>query len=385
MIHNSAFDDIRPYYDEEVPEAMKRIASSQFFPLISQFVFPHKTVEDARKLVANLSTTDEFQHQVMYYANKQIISRTIDEFCVNGMERINTTEKYLFISNHRDIMLDASLLQSALDEAGHRSTQITFGSNLMQGQAVIDIGKANKMFRVEREGNMKDLYKSSLHLSDYIRFVITQSHESVWIAQRSGRTKDGLDKTDQGLIKMLCLSCRSDKVNALAELHIVPVSVAYEWESCDVLKALELYESQFAKYTKKPSEDLNSILTGITQRKGRVHFEVCEPITETEINSLSSLTNNEYHKEVAHIIDRRIINAYRLFPNNFIAYDIRYGTNRYSDRYTAEQKLCFEKHLQKLEKYTTCDMDRLTDIFLSIYSNPIVSKQQFAQTTHRAL
>lgn len=380
MTNDQDFEDIRPYRDEEIPAAMQRIAASPFFPLIAEFVFPESTVEQARSLVAGLTTTDEFQHKVMYFANKQIINRTIDEFSVGGMERLDTAERYLFMSNHRDIMLDASLLQSALDARGHRSTQITFGSNLMQGQTVIDIGKANKMFRVERGGNMKDLYKSSLHLSDYIRRTITKSRESVWIAQRGGRTKDGKDKTDQGLIKMLCMSCRDDKIAALSELHIVPVAVAYEWEPCDILKALELYESQFAKYTKKPGEDLNSILTGIMQQKGRVRFEVCEPIAAAELESLSPLTNNDYHKEVAHIIDRRIISAYRLFPNNYIAYDIRYGTSRYCNEYTAEEKARFESRLRMLDKYTTCDMDRLCDIFLGIYSNPIVSKRQLLET-----
>lgn len=376
MIHNPDFDDIRPYYDEEINEAMRRLTKSQFFPLVAGYVFPEKSVEQVAKLVNELSTIDEFQTSVMYFANKQIIKRSITEFTVGGMEGLNTAQKYLFVSNHRDIMLDASLLQLALYEHGHTSTQITFGANLMQGQTVIDIGRANKMFRVERAGNMKDFYKSSSHLSEYIRFVLTEEHESVWIAQRNGRTKNGLDKTDQGIIKMFCMSRRDDKVAALAELNIVPVSVSYEWEPCDVLKALELYESQFAKYTKKPGEDLNSILTGITQYKGRVHFQVCQPITTAELESLSHLTNNEYHKEVASMIDRRIIDAYRLFPNNYIAYDIRYGTKKYADKYTKEQATAFHDYMKKLLKYNTCDLDQLIDIFLSIYSNPIISKQQ---------
>jgi len=376
MIHNNTFDDIRPYYDEEIPEAMKRLTESSFFPMIAQFVFPDKSVEEVRDYVGGIKTINEFQVKVMYYVNKQIIRRSITEFTVGGMEGLDASQKYLFVSNHRDIMLDASLLQLALYEHGHTSTQITFGANLMQGQTVIDIGRANKMFRVERAGNMKDFYKSSSHLSEYIRFALTEEHESVWIAQRNGRTKDGLDKTDQGIIKMFCMSRQNDKVAALAELNIAPVAVAYEWEPCDVLKALELYESQFAKYTKKPGEDLNSILTGITQQKGRVHFQVCQPITAAELESLSCLTNNEYHKEVAAMIDRRIIDAYRLFPNNYIAYDLRYGTNKYANQYTKEQEAAFHDHLKALQKYNTCDLDQLTEIFLSIYSNPIISKRQ---------
>lgn len=145
-------------------------------------------------------------------------------------------------------------------------------------------------------------------------------------------------------------------------------------EPCDVLKTLELYESQFTKYTKKPGEDLNSILTGILQRKGHVHFELCEPLTDVELHAYDGLTNNEYHRAVSHLIDRRIVNAYRLYPNNFIAYDLRYGTQQYGDMYTEEEKEQFLKHLNTLEKYDTCDIDRLKDIFLGIYSNPILNK-----------
>lgn len=375
MKHNPLFDDIRPYYEEEIGEAMRRIANSRFFPLLADYVFPGRDLGDVRRMVSSLSTTDDFQRKVMYLANRQIIERSITDFSVAGTERINPTKPYLFVSNHRDIMLDASLLQNVLLDHGHPTAQITFGANLMQGQTVIDIGRSNKMFRVERGGNMKDFYKSSMHLSEYIRFVIRDCGESVWIAQRNGRTKNGVDKTDQGIIKMFCMSRSDDKIAALAELNVVPVAVSYEWESCDVLKSLELYESQFAKYTKKPGEDLNSILTGITQQKGRVHFEICEPITADDLLPLADMTNNDYHKAVASIVDRRIITAYRLFPNNYIAYDLRYGTNKYASMYSQAEKAQFEKYMERLTRYETCDMGQLMDIFLSIYSNPVVSKR----------
>lgn len=376
MRHNPDFDDIRPYYEEEIPAAMQRIAASEFFPLLADFVFPHQSVESVREMVAGLKTTDDFQRRVMYPANEQILKRTTDSFTVTGFDRITPAQPYLFVSNHRDIMLDASLLQYALVGRGHATAQITFGANLMRGQTVIDIGRANKMFRVERGGNMKDFYRSSLHLSHYIRYVLTECGESVWIAQRNGRTKNGIDRTDQGIVKMFCLSRRDDKIAALADLHIVPVAVSYEWESCDVLKALELYESQFAKYTKKPGEDLNSILTGITQRKGRVCFEICEPITEADLAPFVPLTENEYHKAVAELIDRRILAAYHLFPNNYIAYDLRYGTSRYADHYTTEERTAFEQRLHGLLDYDTCDLDNLTDIFLGIYANPVRMKNE---------
>jgi hypothetical protein len=270
-------------------------------------------------------------------------------------------------------MLDASLLQNFLIKNGFDTTEITFGANLMTNPLVVDIGKSNKMFRVERPGgNIKEFYKSSMHLSEYIRHTITEKHQSVWIAQRNGRTKDGVDRTDQGIIKMFCMSKLSDKIKALSELHIVPVSISYEWESCDVLKALELYQSQYAKYTKKPGEDINSILTGILQHKGQVHIELCAPISKAELSVHEKLTNNEYHKAVAQLIDNRINTAYRLYPNNYIAHDIRYGSTKYNDLYTPEQFNAFTERLNKLEFYSdTCDLDQLKDIFLGIYSNPV--------------
>ncbi len=375
IIKNPKFDDIRPYYEDEIPAAMKRIAASSSFPLLSSYVYPDEAVKDVRERVANFKTVREFQQETMSLMNKRVIDLTISDFSCTGLERLSKDKSYLYVSNHRDIVLDSSLLQYFLNANGYDTTEITFGANLMMNQLVVDIGKSNKMFKVERPGgNIKEFYKGSKHLSEYIRYVIKEKKQSVWIAQRNGRTKDGNDSTDQGIIKMFCLSEPEDKIKALADLHIVPVSISYEWESCDILKALELYESQYTKYTKKPGEDLNSILTGIIQYKGQVHIEICQPISKAELSSLDSLTKNEYHKAVASLIDSRIHTAYRLYPNNYIAHDIRYGNTRYQDMYTVEQRLAFEHHLSKLDKYDTCDMEQLRDIFLGIYSNPVDNK-----------
>lgn len=369
----SKFDDIRPYCEAEIPAAMQRIANCEVFPLLASFVYPDEPVEAVRRRVAGFTTTRKFQTDTMSRANEQIIKRSISQFSCDGLGQIKPEKHYLYVSNHRDIMLDASLLQYFFVQNGMDTTEITFGANLMMNPVVIDIGKANKMFRVERPGGgMKEFYESSLHLSEYIRYVITEKGQSVWIAQRNGRTKDGLDATDQGIIKMFGMSGTTDKVNAMAELNIVPVAVSYEWESCDILKALELYESQNRKYTKKPGEDLNSILTGILQYKGRVHFQICNPIDISELAQFEHQTNNEYHQSVAHLIDTRINQAYRLYPNNFIAHDLLYGNARYCDRYTAEEKSKFLKRLSRLDQYEeTCDLDRLRDLFLSIYANPV--------------
>ena len=371
----SKFDDIRPYNAEEFPEAMQRIANSSSFPILASFVYPGEPLEEVRQRIANYKNVYEFQSQTMSRVNERVIEESISEFTCSGIERLIRDKHYLFVSNHRDIMLDASLLQYFLLTQDFDTTEITFGANLMSSQLVIDIGKCNKMFKVERPGgSIKDFYRSSLHLSEYIRYAILEKHQSVWIAQRNGRTKDGIDATDQGIIKMFCMSRPDDKIQALSELNIVPVAVSYEWESCDILKAIELYQSQYTKYIKKPGEDLNSILTGLLQRKGRVHFELCEPIKDEELMQYDHLTNNEYHKAVAQLIDSRINPAYRLWPNNYIAHDLRYGSKVFQSFYTKEQREAFLRRLSHLDKYDDCDLDQLKDIYLSIYSNPVERK-----------
>ena len=373
MIRDPKFDDIRPYYEEEIPAAMQRIADSDIFPLLASFVYPTEPFEEIRNRIRSFKTVREFQHDTMSRVNEQVIARSISDFSVSGLERLSPDKHYLFISNHRDIMLDASLLQYYFVKNGFDTTEITFGANLMMHPVVIDVGKCNKMFKVARPGgDFKEFYRNSMHLSEYIRHTITEKGQSVWIAQRNGRTKNGIDQTDQGIIKMFCMSEHKDKIKALAELNLVPVAISYEWESCDILKALELYESQFTRYTKKPGEDLNSILTGILQPKGRVHIALCQPIRMAELSAFEGQTNNEDHKSVARLIDSRINIAYRLYPNNYIAHDMLYGNTRYQSMYTEQEYEQFRKHLLKLDRYEeTCDIERLREIFIGIYANPI--------------
>lgn len=375
-METSKFEDIRPYFDEEIPSAMARIADSELFPLISSYVFPDRNMEEVRAQIRNIKTINQFQHEVMSVVNEQVIQRSMTKFSYNGMERLDPNKRYLFVSNHRDIMLDSSLLQYILHINGHETSEITFGANLMCHPLVIDIGKSNKMFKVERGGNMKDFYQSSLLHSEYIRHAIVEKNQSVWIAQRNGRTKDGVDHTEPGLIRMFASSMPGDKLKALSDLNIVPISISYEWETCDILKALELYESRFTKYVKKPGEDLNSILTGIVSDKGHVHIEICEPINVDELQLFESLTKQEYVKAVARLIDKKINASYHLHPNNYIAFDIRYGTKRYEDRYSQKEKQAFCQRLKELSNYEGCELDILMDIFLGIYANPINSRSK---------
>lgn len=228
-MEKTQFDDIRPYNAEEIPAAMVRIANSSSFPLLASYVYPDEPLEAVRKRIAGYKTVRDFQTETMLIVNERVIEHSIKEFTCSGIDKLSRERHYLFVSNHRDIMLDSSLLQYYFVTQDFETTEITFGANLMINQLVIDIGKCNKMFKVERPGNnIKDFYRSSRHLSDYIRYVITEKGESAWIAQRNGRTKDGNDVTDQGVIKMFCMSCAEDKIKAIDDLHIVPIAVSYE-------------------------------------------------------------------------------------------------------------------------------------------------------------
>ena len=366
------FDDIRPYIDAEIPAAMQRIVSDKYFPLVCSFLFPEMPLQTVAALVGSCRTVEEFQTRVMYKVIYSIAEKTTSGLSVSGMERLDPEKDYLFISNHRDIMLDAAFLQVLLSEAGRRTSEITFGANLMQGQLVIDVGRCNKMFRIERPSTVtsaRDFLKKSQYASEYIRYAITRKKESVWIAQRNGRTKDGKDLTDQGIIKMFNLSGGEDRVQSLAELNLAPLSISYEWEPCDQLKALELYaRSSGQPYIKKPGEDLNSILTGITQPKGRVHLTVCEPIRREELEPFCEYSNPDFNKAVADLVDSRIRAGYRLYPNNYIAADLLAGKRAHS--YTDAEKEAFEKHIGEItEEYP----EELRDILLRIYASPVMA------------
>ncbi|MDR3297621.1 MAG: glycosyltransferase [Prevotellaceae bacterium] len=343
---------------------MKRIAGSEYLPAMARFVFPNKSVDEVRAIVLGCATTEDFQARVMLHFNEQVIENSIATYSYSGIERLARDRYYLFVSNHRDIVLDASLLSQALYVQGFRSLAITFGSNLMSSQLLIDIGKSNKMFKVVRNDIPREFYKNSLHLSEYIRQLITAKQESVWIAQRNGRTKNGNDATEQGLIKMFCMSGGSDLVQAVDELNVVPVAVSYEWEPCDMLKTKELLHTRNGeKYVKQKDEDFISVLTGITQAKGNAHFAIGEPLRRDELLPLrNGAAPNVFYKRVADLLDARIYSIYRLHASNYVAHDLRSSTSKYADKYSSQDK---EKFLQRLK----CAADE--PIFLNIYANPV--------------
>lgn len=372
---DNKFDDIRPYTDGELPAAMGRIVNDDNFPAIASYIFPDRPLEEVRALVKGLRSTYGLQTQVMKPMTERVISSSTDGFSYAGLEELDSSLPYLFIANHRDIMLDSTFLQYVLLANGRSTSEITFGSNLMSSSLLVDVGKSNKMFRVVRGGSIKDFYRNSMHLSEYIRYAVTVKGHSIWIAQRNGRTKDGNDMTDKGIINMFCMSCKDNLLKALSELNIAPLSVSYEWEPCDVLKTLEMYASRFGTYVKKKGEDLNSILTGLTQQKGHVHMEFCRPLSYEELCMVTDNSRSECYNLVARIIDRRLWDAYRLYPNNYIAHDILHKETKFSDRYSKAQHEAFLNRLMTLEKFRDYDLSVLREIFLKIYATPVDNKE----------
>jgi hypothetical protein len=369
---NTKFDDIRPYVDAEIPAAMKRIVESEYLPAIAKFIFPDKELSEVQKILRGYTNIRDFQIETMYEFNAQVIKQTANKFTYSGMEHLDPTNKYLFVSNHRDIVMDSALLQYALHREGFRTTEITFGSNLMSSQLVVDIGKSNKMFKVIRSTNAREFYENSLHLSEYIRYTITEKGESVWIAQRSGRTKDGNDTTDQGIIKMFCMSYTQDLVKSIEALNIAPVAVSYQWEPCDVFKTKELYLSRDgAKYIKQKDEDFISILTGITQQKGNIHFSICKPLEKEEYIDFVNVLPNRFYKNIANLIDERIYNNYKLWNTNYIAHDLLLETNKYATHYTPTEKEQFLQRFHQALKQIEGDKNIIGAIYLSIYANPL--------------
>ncbi len=375
-MENTSFDDIRAYYDNEIPVAMQRIADDPLLEPAAKFAFPGTDIETVRAAIRACSTTDQIQKNIMYPAIKRIIDTTITEFSHTGIENVSPDSGQLFISNHRDIVLDAFMLQFTLFTNSLPTTDIALGDNLLRPQLVADICRANHMVKVIRKDDVspREFLENSRHLTEYIRLRI-ESGRKMWIAQRNGRTKDGRDATDQGLLKMLGMSGDGDFATDFGRLKITPVSISYQYETCDIRKALELtVRSSGQPYRKKPNEDFESIMSGIVSQKGNVSITICEPISDEDLRTMGEMPKSEAYKALTDTIDRRIIENYRLHDTNYIAHDILHGERRYADCYTAEQEQAFRERLTKAEQQFGDAVATAREIYLGIYANPVDAK-----------
>ena len=370
--------DIAPFNDEEASAALTRLSVHPNTKWISKKIFPNEPDTLLGDILRSIHTVDEFQHVVMSKAIQWVIDSSVNEFTYEGLENLTSIEgKYLAMSNHRDIILDPAFLQLILIKNNLLETQICVGDNLLKHKSVELLIRSNRMIKVIRGISARELYLSSQLLSKYIREVITSGTSSVWIAQRQGRTKDGLDTTEQGLLKMFDMSGGEDFVKNFRELNIIPISISYQYDSCDILKARELLISRTQKYVKGETEDLQSIIQGIVQKKGNVHIKFDKPLSEAEIHEASLCDKNDRYQYLRHILDRRIIEGYKLWNTNYMAYDIVNGGSKYASEYTPEDMTAFKAYIETLlgQVEPTLNKDELRDILLHIYSNPVLSKE----------
>ncbi|HIR32724.1 MAG TPA: 1-acyl-sn-glycerol-3-phosphate acyltransferase [Candidatus Coprenecus merdigallinarum] len=378
MNHN--FDNIRPYTDEETSQALKRMAGAPELSAISTFLNgPGQDKEDAlRALLSGLRTIDEFQARVMAGVIRSILRRTSTSLEVEGLDNVMDGRKHVLMSNHRDIILDPAIMQLILFDSGAPTTEIAVGDNLIANSLIEDIFRSNRMIKVVRGGTPREKYMASSLLSSYMRSNIASGSCSVWIAQRSGRSKDGCDATSQGVLKMLDMSGAGDFIKDFLEISVLPFAISYQLEPCDFLKARELYITRRGQYVKKPGEDTHSILTGVTQDKGGIAFHFCPALTEDDIASCAAQGKNDRFKALAALLDDRICSNYRLWDTNYIALDIMEGGTANSAQYTPEARTAFMERMEKglsaiVEKDPDMDKDELREIFLSIYANPVRS------------
>lgn len=371
-------EDIRPFTDEEAKVALAKVARHPMVGVLSKYLFPNEPVNTLRKMLKSIDSVDEFQSAIMSKAVEWVIKNTVDTFTYDGIENIqNIDGKFLAMSNHRDIILDPAFTQYVLWSNKLPLTEICVGDNLLSDPVVEGLLRSNRMIKVLRGISARELYLSSQVLSRYIRETIVSGKSSVWIAQRQGRTKDGADITEQGLLKMFDMSGEKDFKSNFMELNIVPLCISYEYEPCDFKKAREILISRTEKYVKKKNEDMHSILTGIRQQKGHVHLHIGRPLTEEEIEMASHCDKNDRYQWIRHATDRRVIEGYKLWKTNYIAYDLVFGGKKYSMYYNEADVEAFKAYTEhKLKKAERrLDKDELRDIFWRIYANPIVSKE----------
>lgn len=373
----SKFDAIRPYYDAEVNQA---ILSAINHPMMKALMnFAYENVDDSvwKEQLKRTHSIRDFQINFAYKAVKKVLEKSSDGLSTSGFEKLEPNASYLFISNHRDIILDTSLLNVCLHEHGLVMTASAIGDNLVKKDFLKTLSKLNRNFLVQRGLPPRELLESSKLMSEYISQLLLRENRSVWIAQREGRTKDGNDATHTGVLKMLAMA--SDEANMLdyfKKLKIVPVSISYEYDPTDALKMPQLMaEANAEKYIKDKNEDFITLLSGIIGQKKRIHIHVGEVLTN-EIDTIASEfdNTNKQIQALAQVIDDSILQTYKLWPTNYIAYDLLFKTDQFKAFYTENEKSLFERRLEMRIDETNPQM---VEGFLAMYANPVVNKMKY--------
>jgi glycerol-3-phosphate O-acyltransferase len=323
-----------------------------------------------------VNSVRDFQEKIAYPLFKVIEKTSISTLSASGLEHLDASKQYLFISNHRDIILDSAFLNVVLFERGFRTSQIAIGDNLMRHRISELIFHINKSFVVKRSGTPMELYRYSVQLSDYIWRQITQGIDSVWIAQREGRAKDGDDRTQVGLVKMLSLSAKADLKTYFRELRVVPVAISYEYDPCDLLKAQEFLNKRAnPEYKKTFEEDVQHMLLGLKGEKGAVHFHFSAPF-EAELDAFDAIPSSKKQLELlAEMIDQRIHQHYKLRPINYIAHDLLTKTQTFRNYYGTEDLEKVAAYFEQRFKLLTNDAEGLgQEYLLKMYANPLINQ-----------
>ncbi|MBP8849845.1 MAG: 1-acyl-sn-glycerol-3-phosphate acyltransferase [Breznakibacter sp.] len=370
------FDSIRPYNDSEIHEVFERLKNEETFVNLITYIFPQMPTKEILDTLLNIKTIKEFQTSIIYTFVMQIINSSTKGVEIRGLEKLDKNKGYLFLSNHRDIVLDSAILNVMLVQNGFSTTEIAIGDNLLIFPWITDLVRLNRSFIVERNLPMRQQLESSHRLSAYIRHSLSNLNNSIWMAQREGRSKDGNDKTATALLKMIGMSSKNGSLSdTFAPLNIVPVSISYEYDPCDYLKAVEFQmKRDNPNYVKSQQDDLRHMGTGLRGRKGRVSFVVGDVITAEKLNEIEATTPKAGHLEaIAAIIDEQIHSNYKLWPGNFVAADELATKPKYSEHYTAEEKAVYDEYIREhMERIKIeADKDFIYHSLMEMYANPV--------------
>ena len=373
----SKFDAIRPYYDAEVNQAILSAINHPMMKALMNFAYENEDDSVWKEQLKRTHSIRDFQINFAYKAVKKVLEKSSDGLSTSGFEKLEPNTSYLFISNHRDIILDTSLLNVCLHEHGLVMTASAIGDNLVKKDFLKTLSKLNRNFLVQRGLPPRELLESSKLMSEYIGQLLLRENRSVWIAQREGRTKDGNDATHSGVLKMLAMaSGEATMLEYFKKLKIVPVSISYEYDPTDALKMPQLMaEANAEKYIKDKNEDFITLLSGIIGQKKRIHIHVGEVLTN-EIDKIACEfdNTNKQIQALAQVIDDAILQTYKLWPTNYIAYDLLFKTDQFKAFYTENEKSLFERRLEMRIDETNPQM---VEGFLAMYANPVVNKMKY--------
>ena len=365
------FDDIRPFLPEELPEVYDRLLANPDFQSVIQTVYQNVPFEQVAALMRSTKDANEFQTKLVYPVLTQLIQKASTGLTSNLSNVLTDQEKtkcHTFVSNHRDIVLDSALLCYVLQDNKLTTVEIAIGDNLLIKPWILDLVRVNKSFIVQRALTMRQMLLASAKLSKYMHYAINEKHENVWIAQREGRAKDSDDRTQDSVLKMLSMG------GDLKELNIVPLTISYEFDPCDYLKAQEFQQKRDnPAFKKSRQDDLDNMKTGIFGYKGRVHYHCAAPIN-TWMDELDGLPRKDFFATLAARMDRELHANYRLYPCNYIAMDELNGNNDHADHYTDKDKLRFEQYLAgQMAKINIPNKDEafLRERMLTMYANPL--------------